>query len=99
MLGRPEAYDRADELCTMLPTLQSEEFDPARREARGNIPLVWSHAECARALFELDRQRRVGIRLKRALTAAPTPAPRRGLTRLRGGQVVACPLRACPWRA
>jgi hypothetical protein len=52
----------------MLPTLQPEEFDPARREARGNIPLVWSHAECARALFELDRQRRVGTRLKRALT-------------------------------
>jgi alpha,alpha-trehalase len=65
VLGRPEAYDRADELCMMLPTLQPEEFDPARREARGNTPLVWSHAECARALFELDRQRRLGTRLKR----------------------------------
>jgi GH15 family glucan-1,4-alpha-glucosidase len=68
VLGRPEAYDRADQLCTILPALQPEEFDPARREARGNIPLVWSHAECARALFELDRQRRTGTRLKRLLT-------------------------------
>ncbi len=68
VLGRPEAHDRADQLCTILPTLQPEEFDPARREARGNIPLVWSHAECARALFELDRQRRFGTRLKRFVT-------------------------------
>ena len=68
VLGRPEAYERADAaLPRCCPRLQPEEFDPARREALGNMPLVWSHAECARALFELDRQRRVGIRRKRAL--------------------------------
>jgi GH15 family glucan-1,4-alpha-glucosidase len=56
-LGHPDAQARADELCRMLPALQPEAFDPARREALGNTPLLWSHAECTRALFELDRQR------------------------------------------
>jgi hypothetical protein len=56
-LGHPDAQARADELCHMLPGLQPEEFDPGRREALGNVPLVWSHAECTRALFELDRNR------------------------------------------
>lgn len=56
-LGHPDAQHRADELCHMLPGLQPEEFDPGRREALGNVPLVWSHAECTRALFELDRHR------------------------------------------
>ena len=45
-LGHPDAQDRADELCRMLPMLQPEEFDPARREALGNTPLLWAHAEC-----------------------------------------------------
>jgi GH15 family glucan-1,4-alpha-glucosidase len=55
-LGHPEAQARADELCAMLPALQPESFDPGRREALGNSPLLWSHAECTRALFELDRR-------------------------------------------
>ncbi|HLM17744.1 MAG TPA: glycoside hydrolase family 15 protein [Acidimicrobiia bacterium] len=58
VLQRPEAQRRADELCALLPALQAEGFDPARREALGNTPLLWSHAECTRALFELDRQKR-----------------------------------------
>jgi hypothetical protein len=64
-LGHPDAQDRADELCRMLPALQPEEFDPARREALGNTPLLWSHAECTRALFELDRRRGVLRRIGR----------------------------------
>ena len=64
-LGHPDAQDRADELCRMLPMLQPEEFDPARREALGNTPLVWAHVECTRALFELDRQRGITRRLRR----------------------------------
>jgi hypothetical protein len=57
VLGRPDAQRRADELCALLPALQSEAFDPVRKEALGNSPLLWSHAECTRALFELDHQR------------------------------------------
>ena len=53
----------------MLPMLQPEEFDPARREALGNTPLLWAHAECTRGLFELDRQRGITRRLRRG------PAP------------------------
>ena len=64
-LGRKEAQARADELCGMLPALLPEEFDPVRNEALGNTPLVWSHAECARALFELDRQRRLRAKAAR----------------------------------
>ena len=64
-LGRRDAQERADALCGMLPALLPEEFDPVRDEALGNTPLVWSHAECARALFELDRQRRVRRRVAR----------------------------------
>lgn len=65
-LGHPDAQARADELCRMLPALQPEEYDPARREALGNTPLLWSHAECTRALFELDRQRGTVRRLRRS---------------------------------
>jgi GH15 family glucan-1,4-alpha-glucosidase len=68
VLGHPDAQARADQLCEMLPMLQPEEFDPARREALGNTPLLWSHAECARALFELDRQRGVARRVRRAFS-------------------------------
>jgi hypothetical protein len=67
-LGHPDAQARADELCEILPVLQPEGFDPARREALGNTPLLWSHAECARALFELDRQRATVRRARRAAT-------------------------------
>jgi hypothetical protein len=68
VLGRGDAQARADELCAMLPTLQPEGFDPGRREALGNIPLLWSHAECARALFELDRQHGALRRWRRDLS-------------------------------
>jgi GH15 family glucan-1,4-alpha-glucosidase len=67
VLGREaEAAARADALCALLPRLQSEEFDPTRGEALGNTPLVWSHAEAARALYELDLCR-----------SWPRPLPRR----------------------
>ena len=70
-IGHPDAQDRADELCHMLPGLQPEEFDPGRREALGNVPLVWSHAECTRALFELDRNRGTLRGLRRRMTRRP----------------------------
>jgi GH15 family glucan-1,4-alpha-glucosidase len=53
-LGRiDEAAARADALCEALPTLLPEEWDVASGEPRGNVPLVWSHMEAARALFLL----------------------------------------------
>ncbi len=69
-LGRHDAQARADALCATLPALLPEQFDPVRGEALGNTPLVWSHAECARALFELDRQRRRSVRARRLLAAS-----------------------------
>ncbi len=58
-----EARARADALCAALPRLLPEEADPGSGEALGNAPLVWSHAEAARALYLLDaaaRRRRYG---------------------------------------
>jgi GH15 family glucan-1,4-alpha-glucosidase len=53
-IGRHDAADeRCDALCRELPRLLAEEFDPATGESRGNLPLVWSHAEAARALHVL----------------------------------------------
>lgn len=49
-----DARRRADELCAALPRLLSEEVDPATGESLGNVPLVWSHAEAARAMYVLD---------------------------------------------
>jgi Glycosyl hydrolases family 15 len=70
VLGRnEEAAARAEALCAVLPRLQSEEFDPTRGESLGNVPLVWSHAEAARALYEIDRGRRPLTRFGRRLTA------------------------------
>lgn len=61
-LGRlPEAHALADRLCEALPGLQPEILDHGR--ALGNFPLVWSHAESARALYLLragDVRRRWG---------------------------------------
>ncbi len=49
-----EARERADALCAALPRLMSEEVDPESGAALGNVPLVWSHIEAARALYILD---------------------------------------------
>jgi GH15 family glucan-1,4-alpha-glucosidase len=49
-IGRvDEAEDLADRLCRSLPGLQPEVLEGD--EPLGNVPLVWSHAEAARALF------------------------------------------------
>jgi hypothetical protein len=40
-------------MCKRLPPLQPEEWDVAQDEPLGNIPLLWSHTEAARALFNL----------------------------------------------
>jgi hypothetical protein len=54
-IGRIEAAEvRADELCRRLPLLLGEEFDPMTEQSRGNVPLVWSHVELARAMHLLD---------------------------------------------
>ncbi|GAC1533865.1 MAG: glycoside hydrolase family 15 protein [Marmoricola sp.] len=49
-----EAKDRADALDRALPALLPEEFDPESRQGLGNVPLVWSHMEAARAMYLLD---------------------------------------------
>lgn len=51
------AQERADELCARLPRLLSEEIDPIDGRSLGNVPLVWSHMELARALYLLDAAR------------------------------------------
>ncbi|MGB8960425.1 MAG: glycoside hydrolase family 15 protein [Pseudonocardiaceae bacterium] len=54
-LGRvQEARARLDRLCAELPRLLAEEVEPQSGRMRGNTPLVWSHAELARALYVLD---------------------------------------------
>ncbi|MDP9436803.1 MAG: glycoside hydrolase family 15 protein, partial [Actinomycetota bacterium] len=58
-LGRvEEAEQRLDRLCAALPRLLSEEVEPQTGQLLGNTPLVWSHAELARALYVLDAARR-----------------------------------------
>lgn len=58
-LGRvEEARRRLDRLCEALPRLLAEEVDPQTGELRGNAPLVWSHAELARAAYVLDAAQR-----------------------------------------
>ena len=49
-----EARQRSGELCAALPRLLAEEIDPDTGEMLGNTPLVWSHAEAARAMYVLD---------------------------------------------
>jgi len=59
-----EARLRADELCAQLPKLLPEELDPIRLQGLGNVPLVWSHMELARAMYVLhaaDIRRRFGV--------------------------------------
>ena len=58
-----EAEARAHALDRALPTLMPEEMDPENRVGLGNVPLVWSHMEAARAMYLLDAarlRRRVG---------------------------------------
>lgn len=58
VVGRvADAERRADELCAALPALLPEEIDPASDESRGNVPLVWSHMEAARALAAVEEAR------------------------------------------
>jgi hypothetical protein len=58
-LGRvDEAEQRLDRLCAALPRLLSEEVDPQTGAMLGNTPLVWSHAELARAIYVLDAAKR-----------------------------------------
>ncbi len=58
-LGRvEEARARLDELCTRLPRLLPEEVDPMTGTGLGNVPLVWSHMELARALYIVDAAER-----------------------------------------
>jgi len=75
-LGRVRAAEElADRLCQSLPGLQGEVIAPDG-EVLGNTPLVWSHAEAARALYLLrvagirDRAGRVGVAAWRALQLA-----------------------------
>lgn len=57
-LGRvDEAAARLDQLCAELPALIPEELDPATGRGLGNVPLVWAHAELARALYVLEAAR------------------------------------------
>lgn len=58
-LGRvQEAEQRLDRLVAALPRLLPEELDPESGRLLGNIPLVWSHAELARAVYVLDAAQR-----------------------------------------
>ncbi len=45
-------------MVAVLDGLQAEEVDPDTGAALGNIPLVWSHTEAARAALLLDRAAR-----------------------------------------
>ena len=51
---REQAHERLDELCRRLPRLLPEMWDPTEDRGLGNVPLVWSHMELARALYLLD---------------------------------------------
>ena len=58
-IGRvDEARQRLDDLCARLPRPIAEEIDPQSRVSLGNVPLIWSHMELARALYVLDAAER-----------------------------------------
>lgn len=55
VLGRvDQAEQKANQICAALPGLLAEEIDPETGDSRGNVPLVWSHMEAARALYLLE---------------------------------------------
>lgn len=66
-----EAERRADAMCAVLAPLQPEEWDVEAGEGLGNMPLLWSHMEAARALYLLQAARirkrygRIGLGLWR----------------------------------
>ncbi|MGQ0617633.1 MAG: glycoside hydrolase family 15 protein [Acidimicrobiia bacterium] len=60
-----EAEARLDRLCAALPRLLAEEADPVDGSGLGNVPLLWSHTEAARALYIVD-----AARLRRRFGAA-----------------------------
>ncbi len=49
-----QARALAGDLDRRLPRLMPEEINPDTGHGLGNLPLVWSHAEAARALYLLD---------------------------------------------
>jgi len=57
-LAKTGRIDRARELALeldrRLPRLMPEQVNPDNDEGLGNLPLVWTHAEAARALYLLD---------------------------------------------
>ena len=53
-----QARERLDALCAGLPRLLPEEVDPLSGEGLGNVPLVWSHVELARAVYVLEAAER-----------------------------------------
>jgi hypothetical protein len=58
-----EASERASGMCSELPPLLAEQWAPERLCALGNVPLLWSHMEAARAMYLLeaeDLRRRFG---------------------------------------
>ena len=82
-----EAAALAERLCASLPELQPEVLDG--EAPLGNLPLVWSHAESARALDLLQvaevrrRVGRVGLALWRAARRLGVRQPSRRLSRAR----------------
>lgn len=57
------AERRADDMCARLPRLLPEEWDVGSASGLGNVPLLWSHTQAARALYDLHGarvRRRVG---------------------------------------
>ena len=52
-----EAGHRCRALDRAVPALMPEEMDPESRVGLGNVPLVWSHMEAARAMYLLDAAR------------------------------------------
>lgn len=64
-----EAEQRAHALDRAVPALMPEEMDPESRVGLGNVPLVWSHMEAARAMYLLD-----AARLRRRLGPAALAA-------------------------